>query len=110
VAKKGLDVLVLDLRGMSSYADFLVIASGTSDRHVQALAESAEDALKAEGVRPSGVEGLREGQWALVDFGPVVLHVFHQYSRAVYDLEGMLRGAPRLKLAPAFAPAAQARH
>jgi ribosome-associated protein len=98
IDKKGLEVVILDLRGRSSYADFLVIASGTSDRHVQALAEAA---AQVRGARQVGVEGLHEGQWALVDFGSVVLHVFHQYSREVYDLEGMLRDAPRLRLSAA---------
>ncbi len=109
--RKGLDVVILDLRSRSSYADFLVIASGTSDRHVQSIAENAELAAKAQGVRPVGSEGLREGQWALVDFGAVVLHVFHQYSREVYDLEGMLRDVPRVTVsAPVVSTASHARH
>ncbi len=94
--RKALDVVVLDLRGHAAYADFLVIASGTSDRHVQAVAEHVSTELAKAGQRPIGSEGLRQGQWALVDFGAVVLHVFHQYSREVYDLEAMWRDVPRL--------------
>ncbi len=96
--RKGLDVIVLDLRGQSSYADFLVVASGTSDRHVQSVAEYVGEELNRRGVKSMGQEGVRQGQWALVDFGPVVLHVFHQYTREVYDLEAMWREAPRLPL------------
>ncbi len=89
---------MLDVRGHVSYAEYLVIASGTSDRHVQAVAEGIEDELRAEGRRAFGVEGLREGQWALLDFGSVVVHVFHPYTREVYQLDGLWKGAPRLTL------------
>ncbi len=97
--RKGLAVVAIDLRRYSSYADFLVIASGTSDRHVGAIAEHIEaTASKDLGLRAIGVEGLREGTWALVDFGAVVVHVFHEYARTVYDLESMWKDAPRLTL------------
>lgn len=88
--------MVIDVRGRSSYTDFLVIASGTSDRHVQAIAEVVESHLNQTGVRSLGREGLREGQWALIDFGSVVLHVFHTFSREAYNLEDMWHDAPRL--------------
>jgi ribosome-associated protein len=97
--RKALNVIVIDLRQRSSYADFLVIASGTSDRHVQAIAENVEVELGKRGMQALGSEGLREGQWALVDFGSVVLHVFHEYTRQVYDLEQIWSDAPRLRLA-----------
>ena len=95
---KALQVLVLDLRGRSGYAEFLVIASGTSDRHVQAIAEGIEEKLKAAGKRPIGTEGLSEGQWALLDYASVVVHVFHHFTRDVYNLEGLWKDAPRLTL------------
>jgi ribosome-associated protein len=100
--------VVIDVRGRSSYADFLVIASGTSDRHVQSIAELVDTTLSHEGARPLGREGLREGQWALIDFGAVVMHVFHQFTREVYDLETMWRDAPRLPVRLPTAPAPQA--
>jgi ribosome-associated protein len=100
LGRKGLDVVVIDLRDRSAYTDFLVIASGTSDRHVQALAEHIQDELGKAGVRALGTEGLREGQWALVDLGGVVVHVFHEYTRDIYDLESMWRDAPRLEVVP----------
>jgi len=98
IDRKAENVVVVDLREHSSYADFLVIASGTSDRHVQGIAEHVHSEVGKAGTHPIGSEGLREGQWALVDFGSVVLHVFHEYSRQVYDLDGLWRTAPRLRL------------
>ncbi|MBI3180481.1 MAG: ribosome silencing factor [Deltaproteobacteria bacterium] len=94
--RKALNIVVLDVRGRVSYAEFLVIASGTSDRHVQAVAEGIETQLRQEGHRPLGTEGLREGQWALLDFGGVVVHVFHPYTRDVFNLEGLWKDAPRV--------------
>ena len=95
VERKALDVTILDIRDRSSYADFLVIASGTSDRHVQSIAEMVEGSLNKEGMRSMGREGLREGQWALIDYGHVVFHVFHQFTRAEFDLESLWKTAPK---------------
>lgn len=90
--------MLIDVRGRSSYTDFLVIASGTSDRHVQAVAELIQEGLRKKKIRPIGSEGLREGQWALLDFGSVVVHVFHPITRELYDLEELWRGAARVPL------------
>jgi len=75
-----------------------VIATGTSDRHVQSIAELVQDGLRQEKTRTIGSEGLREGQWALLDFGSVVVHVFHPVTRELYDLEDLWRDAPRLPI------------
>ncbi len=83
----------------------MVIASGTSDRHVQSITELVADELKHGGATLLGKEGLREGQWALLDLGSVIVHVFHQFTRQVYDLEGLWRSAPRVALTPASQPA-----
>jgi ribosome-associated protein len=91
-------VNIIDVRGRSSYTDFLVIASGTSDRHVQSVAELVREGLREEGQRPLGSEGLREGQWALLDFGSVVVHVFHPITRQLYDLEELWQDAPRMAI------------
>ena len=97
--RKARDVVVIDVRGRTSYADFLVVASGTSDRHVQSVAELVTTTLKKDhGVSPLGQEGLKEGQWALIDLGDVVLHVFHPFTREVYSLEALWSEAPRLRL------------
>ena len=94
--KKGQDALVLDVRGLSSYADFLVLVSGTSDRHVEAIAQGAIGELKNNhDLMNKSAEGMRSGQWALVDFGDVILHVFHQFTRDVYALEDLWSEAPR---------------
>ena len=96
--RKAQNITVLDLRGLSSYTDFLVICSGTSDRQVQAIAEWVASEMRDEKLRPIGVEGIREGQWALVDYGSVVLHVFHEFTRDVYQLEQIWKEAPRLEI------------
>ena len=98
--KKAEEVVVLDLRGVSGYTDFLVIGSGSSDRQIEAIAEGVEKELKAQGHREVGSEGQRGGRWVLLDFGDVVVHVFHQDERMHYDLEGSWADAPRIEVAP----------
>ncbi len=97
--KKADEVVVLDLRGVSGYTDFLVIGSGQSDRQIEAIAEGIEKELKAQGHRKVGSEGERGGRWVLLDFGDVVVHVFHQDERTHYDLEGLWADAPRIEVA-----------
>ena len=98
--KKGVDVVILDVRGMTSYADYFVVASGESDRQVSAMAEHVLLQLKtSEGLRPIGHEGLETGQWVLLDFGEVVVHLFFSEMRAHYDLEGLWADARREKVA-----------
>ena len=97
--RKGLDIIIIDVRGRTSYTDFIILVSGTSDRHVQALAEGIESDLAQQGERCIGREGLREGQWALVDFAHVMVHVFHAFTRDLYALETMWRDAPQERIA-----------
>ena len=96
--KKADEVVVLDLRGVSGYTDFLVIGSGTSDRQLEAIAEGVEKELTTQGHRVIGSEGQRGGRWVLLDFGDVVVHVFHAEERTHYDLEGLWADAPRIEL------------
>jgi ribosome-associated protein len=96
--KKAEDVVVLDLRGVSGYTDFLVIGSGGSDRQLEAIVDSVEKELTAQGHRVIGSEGQRGGRWVLLDFGDVVVHVFHADDRAHYDLEGLWADAPRIEV------------
>jgi ribosome-associated protein len=84
---KGVDIRVLDVRGMTAITDFMVIASGTSDRHVKSLARSALDVVREKGVKPLGVEGEQGGEWVLVDLGDLVLHVMRPQVRDFYNLE-----------------------
>ena len=96
--KKAEELVILDLRGVSGYTDFLVICSGTSDRQLETVADGVEQALRERGQRSIGSEGQRGGKWVLMDFGDVVVHVFHKDERAHYDLEGLWADAPREKL------------
>ncbi|MCD6532738.1 MAG: ribosome silencing factor [Deltaproteobacteria bacterium] len=92
--KKAEDLVMLDLRGLSSVTDTLVVASGHSDRHVQAVSESLAQEMKKRGYMPLGIEGLKGGRWALLDYGDVIVHIFYQEIRLHYDLEGVWRDAP----------------
>lgn len=84
---KAQDIQVMDVRGMTSITDVMIVASGTSDRHVKALADSVVEAVKKEGVEPIGVEGEGSREWVLVDLGDVIVHVMHPQTRAFYNLE-----------------------
>jgi len=92
---KGQDVVILDVRGLSSLWDFFIICSGGSKRHVQALAQHLQEALRQAGVKPLGVEGLEEGSWVLLDYVDVVIHLFMKPLRDFYDLEGLWVEATR---------------
>ena len=97
--KKAVDVVILDVRGLVSYADYIVVASGESDRQVSSMAEHVLTQLKAEGVRPISHEGMDTGQWVLLDFGEVLVHLFFSEMRAYYDVEGLWVDARREKVA-----------
>ncbi len=94
---KAQDVKVIDLRALSSFTDFFIVCSGTSDRQVCAIADKVVLELKKEGIRPISAEGYERGDWVLVDYADVVLHVFSEEARAHYDLEGFWNRAPHLK-------------
>jgi ribosome-associated protein len=93
--KKAEDVTVLDVRGLTSYADYFVVATADSDRQASAIADHVEDTMKQLGVSKVGVEGYESGRWILVDYGDVVAHVMNRESRGFYDLEGLWADAPR---------------
>lgn len=84
---KAHDIRVIDITDISDFADFMVVASGTSDTHVKALAREASTNLRTQGVKPIGEDGADIGEWVLVDFGDVVLHVMRPEVREYYDLE-----------------------
>lgn len=92
--KKATDVVLLDVRGKASYADYLVIGSGDTERHVTALAEAVHEKLKPKGHRPFSTEGETTGHWVLLDYGDVVAHLFNNDVRSFYDLEGLWADAP----------------
>lgn len=84
---KGQDIKVIDIAEISDFADFMIVVSGTSDTHVKALAREASDTLRKQGVKPLNEDGADVGEWVLVDFGDVVLHVMRPEVRQYYDLE-----------------------
>ncbi len=97
--KKGLAPTLLDLSAEGAYTDFILVVSGRSDRHVQSVAEGVKHVLRDElGREPIGVEGNRDGQWSLIDYGEIVVHVFYHPIREFYDLEGLWGTAPRIPL------------
>jgi len=97
--KKALDVVLLDVRGMTSYADWFVLGSGESERQVGATAEYLREKLREEGFRTIGSEGFETGHWVLLDYGEVVVHLFSTEVRAFYDLDGLWADAPKEKVA-----------
>ena len=106
LAKKAEDVQVIKVTGKVDYADFLVLMTGTSDRHVAAIAQNVESDLAQQGVRSLALEGLPLANWVLIDFVDVVVHVFQSEWREIYDLDGLWMDAERIAL-PDSAPAGQ---
>lgn len=85
--KKGKDVRILDIRSVSTMADYFVICTGTSNVHVRSIADSVEEQLALAGLRLHHMEGYQNGRWILLDFGDLIIHVMHQEERDFYNLE-----------------------
>lgn len=98
--RKAKNVTALDLRGISSVADWFIIASARSTRQADAIADAAENFLASKKIKPLGVEGRPENQWILLDYGDVVIHVFFEAQRVRFDLEGLWADAPRIHVQP----------
>lgn len=96
--KKAKNVVVLNVKKLSSIADYFIVCSGTSDRQVQAIAASIEEILKKAKKLPLGVEGDRIGKWVLIDYGDVVIHVFYEPVREFYNLERLWSDVPRMEI------------
>ena len=86
---KAANILELDIRSLTQIADWMVVASGTSSRHVLALAERLRAAGARHGLKPTGIEGERDGEWVLLDFGDLIVHLMLPATREFYDLEGL---------------------
>jgi len=93
IDKKATNVKVLDLRPVTSFADYFVLCSGSNQRQIQAIADSVGRAMAARGENPTSVEGERNAEWILVDYGDIVVHVFTEAARAYYDLDRLWRDA-----------------
>jgi ribosome-associated protein len=98
VAHKGMEPVLLEVTKFCSFADFFILCSGGSHRHVTALAQHVEEALAQAGVKPLGVEGREEGQWVLMDYNTVVIHIFMQPLREFYNLEDLWSEVPKTQL------------
>lgn len=108
--RKATQIRAVDVRGLVAYADYFVICSGRSERQVRAISEHIISEMRDLGRRPLGSEGLKNGLWVLLDFGDVVVHVFHEEERQEYDIERLWSNAPEMPLAleppkPAASPA-----
>jgi ribosome-associated protein len=99
--KKAFDIRALDISRVSSIADYLVIISGASDKQNQAIAESIRTGLKKFG-KVHDIEGASEGKWIVMDYGDVLVHIFHEPLRRYYDLDGLWSMAPELELPKAI--------
>ena len=88
-SNKALDVITIDLKNKSSIADYMIIASGTSSRHIQSLSEQVLEKLKDNGIRESKIEGKDSTEWKLVDGIDLIVHIFHPEKRKFYELEKM---------------------
>lgn len=96
VAHKGLEPMILQVKGLCSFSEYFILCSGGSRRHVLALAQHLQEAFKEAGVKPLGVEGLEDGHWVLLDYNDVVIHLFVNPLREFYDLEGLWVEATKL--------------
>ena len=96
LGRKALNVVALDVRDLTSIADAFIICSGRSNRQVSAIADHIERELRKEKIKPLSVEGTGEGQWVLMDYGNVIIHVFFESVREFYDLEGLWSDARRI--------------
>jgi ribosome-associated protein len=96
--KKADEVAVLDLRKGSAFTDYFVLASGTSQRQIVAIADAVQEAMRAEDLRPKHVEGYPRQEWILLDYSGFVVHIFTPRTRSFYDLERLWGGAARLEM------------
>jgi ribosome-associated protein len=95
---KAKDIVVLDVASISDVTDFFIVASGRSDRQVQGITNRVMEELTLMGIKPLSVEGYEDGQWVLIDCGEVVVHVFYEPVRELYDLESLWMRARRLEM------------
>jgi ribosome-associated protein len=97
-SKKATNLRVIDLREITSFADFFFICSASNQRQVQAIANDIEDELKKQGERPTAVEGFSNAEWVLMDYGDLVVHIFSEQARAYYDLDRLWRDGKQVPL------------
>jgi len=96
--KKAAGIRALDVRESATFTDYFLLCSGTSDRQVAAVAGHIEESLRKEGVRPLGMEGMREGRWVLIDYDDFVVHVFLDSVRDFYQFDRLWGSAPEIPI------------
>lgn len=101
--KKAYDLVLLEVREVTSIADYFIICTGRSDRQVQSIAQGIQENSKQKGAPPLAVEGVGRGQWVLMDFDDVIVHIFYAPVREFYDLEGLWSDAHRVELPEPYA-------
>jgi ribosome-associated protein len=94
--KKAKELVILNVKEISAFTDYFLIMSGTSDRQVRAIADAIQENLKLAGILPLGIDGEAAGQWILMDYDDVVIHIFLETIRSFYDLERLWTEAPRM--------------
>jgi ribosome-associated protein len=99
LAKKATDVVILDLRKVTEFTDYFVLASAGSQRQMVAVADAVMETLRAQGLRPTHIEGYPKQEWILLDYGDFVVHLFTPRTRSFYDLERLWGGARRIEVA-----------
>lgn len=99
--KKALQVEIIDVTGKVDYADFVVVMSASSDRQANAIAKNIDTEMSKRGMPATSIEGLPQGAWVLLDFGDVIVHIFHQDTRGYYDLESLWYDAARVEVTDA---------
>ncbi len=100
-ARKARDIIGIDLRGISPVADYFLIMSGSNKPQIRAISDNIEEKLAEQGLRPLRVEGYREAEWILLDYGSLIVHVFGDEHRAYYNLEHLWGDAPAYRFQPA---------
>jgi ribosome-associated protein len=108
--KKSYDLVLMDVREVTSIADYFLVCSGRSDRQVQTIAQGIEENLAKLGIAPISIEGLSRGHWVLMDFSDVIVHIFYQPIREFYDLERLWAHAPRVELPEPYSTLVQQFH
>jgi len=96
--KKAQDVVIMELDDLTDIADYFLVASGTSERHVRTIADSVETGMKERGVKPYAVEGNRDGRWVIIDYQNVIVHIFLAQLRELYDLESLWIEAKKYRI------------
>ena len=96
--KKAVDIVVMDLEGLTDIADYFVIAGGTSERHVRTIADGVREGLKKKKIRPAATEGYDEGRWVILDFQSVIVHILLAPLRELYDLETLWIEAKKYRI------------